>query len=467
MKKNLNNIILRSFIKIKIIIFIFIDHKKLLISTMKRRSFLYISSILSLSAFARPFNTFLHASRGNLLKNSILKDPNNILDIHKSLSYNIISKAGSKMSDGFLVPGNADGMAAFSYGINTILVRNHELGRKSGRLMGPFNNPESQLLELGKKHYDKNAFGGTTNIVINNSTKKVTNEFLSLSGTMQNCAGGVTPWNTWLTCEENISKKTNNKIPHGYVFEVDPRKNGIQDPIPFVKMGRFKHEATSFDKYGNAYLTEDRKDGLIYKFVPKNKDSLMEGELFALKTSIKDSRNWNGIKILKNKKLLVEWIKMEDCDPDSDTLRTEGQKKGATIFARGEGITHDGNSLFICCTTGGKLKKGQIWKLTPDEKENSSIELWYEVQREDLMDMPDNLTVSPWGDLIVCEDNSKLNRLWGITPTGNTYIIAENNYSGAEFAGACFSSDGSTLFLNLQQNGLTISIDGDWRSVRS
>ena len=105
--------------------------------------------------------------------------------------------------------------------------------------------------------------------------------------------------------------------------------------------------------------------------------------------------------------------------------------------------------------------------MTPDEKENSSIELWYEVQREDLMDMPDNLTVSPWGDLIVCEDNSKLNRLWGITPTGNTYIIAENNYSGAEFAGACFSSDGSTLFLNLQQNGLTISIDGDWRSVRS
>lgn len=434
---------------------------------MKRRSFIYFSSILSISVFARPLSRLLNKSNNILSNNHILKDPYKLIDIHKSLSYKMISKKGSEMSDGFLVPGSADGMGSFSIRNHTVLVRNHELGRNSGRLLGPFKNPSLQAKELGTKHYDKKAFGGTTNVVIENETNKVVNEFLSLSGTMANCAGGVTPWNTWLTCEEKISKKTKNKVSHGYVFEVDPRKNMLQNPVPLIKMGRFKHEAVSFDKYGNAYLTEDREDGLIYKFVPKTKHSLMEGELFALRIDVKDSRNWKENKILKNQKLKVEWIKMEDVDPDSDTLRTEGQKKGATIFARGEGITHDGNSLFICCTSGGKFKKGQIWKLTPNEKKETSLELWYEVQNDDLMNMPDNLAIAPWGDLIVCEDNSKINRLWGITPAGFTYLIAENNYTGAEFAGACFSADGKTLFLNLQQNGETISIHGDWRSVRT
>ena len=79
--------------------------------------------------------------------------------------------------------------------------------------------------------------------------------------------------------------------------------------------------------------------------------------------------------------------------------------------------------------------------------------------------MPDNIVVAPWGDLIVCEDNSKVNRLWGITSKGNPYLIAENNYSGAEFAGVCFSPFDNTLFVNLQQEGLTLSIDGNWQEV--
>ncbi len=435
---------------------------------MKRRSFLYLSGIVSAYALSDPLSHILFASKKKSFSAKMKKDPGKVMDLHRSLTYDIISSKGQQMSDGYRVPGNPDGMSAFSIdGNQTVLIRNHELGRTSGRLMGPFKDPKNDALALREKHYDPKAYGGTTSIVINNKNNKVIKEYLSLSGTMTNCAGGVTPWGTWLTCEENISKKQKNKVSHGYVFEVDPKKDFLQKPIPLKKMGRFLHEAVAFDKYGNAYLTEDRSDGLLYKFVPKNKDSLSDGKLYALKISEKDSRNWKKRDILLNQKFKIEWIKLEDVDPESDTLREEGTKKGATIFARGEGITYDGESIFIACTSGGSLKKGQIWKLTPKSNNNTIFELWFEVKEKDKLNMPDNLTVAPWGDLIICEDNPDLDRLWGITPKGKTYLIAENNYSNAEFAGVCFNPKNNILYLNIQQNGQTIAIDGDWNSVRS
>ena len=434
---------------------------------MKRRSFLYLSGVISASAFAGSFAQILQASSSRSFNKKMKKDPNKIIDVHRSLSYKIVSRQGDMMSDGYTVPGSPDGMAAFSIENNqTVLIRNHELGRTSGRLMGPFKDPSADALSLGKMQYDNNAFGGTTSIVIDNSTNKVVKEYLSLVGTMTNCAGGVSPMDTWLTCEENISKKRKNKVPHGYVFEVDPRKDHLQEPVPIKQMGRFQHEAVAFDKYGNGYLTEDRSDGLLYKFVPKSEDSLFEGDLYALNIRVKDSRNWKKRDVAKNQKYKIKWVKLEDVDPVSDTLREEGKEKGATIFARGEGITHDGDSIFITCTSGGKHKKGQIWKLTPNSVQDGTLELWYEVDHKDGLNMPDNITVAPWGDLIVCEDNPDLDRLWGITPDGRPYLIAENNYTGAELAGACFSPGGKTLYINIQQNGQTISIYGDWDSVR-
>ena len=435
---------------------------------MERRTFLYLSGIISAYAFSGSLRQMLFASKNTTFNSKMIKDPNKVLDVHKSLSYNIISTKGNKMSDGYRVPGSPDGMSAFSIDQgHTVLVRNHELSRTSGRLMGPFSNPKNDAIALGDKHYDKNAFGGTTNIVINNISNQVVKEYLSLSGTMTNCAGGSTPWGTWLTCEENIAQKKNNKTSHGYVFEVDPKKDYLQKPVPLRQLGRFKHEAVAFDKYGSAYLTEDRSDGLLYKFIPKNKNSLDDGILYALKISEKDSRNWKNRDILLNQKFSVEWIRLEDIDPESDTLRVEGIEKGATIFARGEGIAQDGESIFITCTSGGRLRKGQIWKLSPQSKNESLLELWFEVGKNDMLNMPDNLTVAPWGDLIVCEDNPDIDRLWGIKPNGEVYLIAENNYSSAELAGVCFNPLNNVLYLNIQQNGQTMAIDGDWNNVRS
>ena len=435
---------------------------------MNRREFLTLASLAPFFGLKE----LLAKSDSNIQKRSLIssmtRDKNKILDLHPKLQYKVISEAGSTMSDGLRLPDLPDGMGAFNVNNNIVLVRNHELHPGSKINKSAFKNPEKQMKELGKKHYDKYAIGGTTTVVLDRTTKLVKREFLSLSGTNTNCSGGVTPWGTWITCEENIQKKKANTVPHGYAFEVDPRNNFLSDPIPLKTMGRFNHEAVAFDKFHNAYLTEDRSDGLIYKFVPKNKDSLIKGDLYALNIQgIKDSRNWKNRSIKADKRYVAEWIKIEDVDPGNDTMRYEGFLNGATLFSRPEGIVADKDSLYVCCTSGGPLNRGQIWKIIPTNNGETYIELWHEVQDHSSINMPDNIVVAPWGDLIICEDNSRLNRLWGITPKGNPYLIAENNYSGAEFAGVCFSPFDNTLFVNLQQEGLTISIDGNWQEVIS
>ena len=155
------------------------------------------------------------------------RDVNKIVDLHPELRYKIISEAGSIMSDGLRLPHLPDGMGSFNVDNNIVLVRNHELDLRNGMKKSAFINPEAQMKKLGSKHYDKNAIGGTTTVVLDKSSKNVIREYLSLSGTDDNCSGGVTPWGTWLTCEESIDKKKANRIPHGYVFEVDPRNNSL------------------------------------------------------------------------------------------------------------------------------------------------------------------------------------------------------------------------------------------------
>lgn len=437
---------------------------------MKRRKFLKTSSLLSLSFL----KTFLFSS-GDLFARSLKKvhylkkDYNKILDIHLSLNYKIISYSGSKMKDGFIVPEKPDGMATFKKDEKVVIIRNHELRKRHGIRSSAFSDGYDEILSLEDKHYDPKSFGGTTNIVYDEKKNKVINEFLSLSGTEANCAGGETPWGSWLTCEESINVKREKAKSHGYVFEVHPKLNGgVQDPKPLKKLGRFNHEAVAFDDYGNAYLTEDRSDGLFYKFKPKNKGDLTEGKLYALgftASGKSDTRNWETLTYKIKEKYNIKWIPLDDVDPKQDTLREEGINKGASIFARGEGIISDSSSIYFSCTTGGENYKGQIWKLNYNK--NETLELWYESLNENDINMPDNITISPWGDLIICEDNSDINRIWGISKKGKPYIIAENSYSGSEFAGVCFSPSGKTMFFNLQSNGQTFAVTGNWEKLYS
>ena len=424
--------------------------------------------------------------------------PNRLIDLPEGFICRAISRTGEKMDDGFWVPGKHDGMAAFP-GPNgkTILVRNHELNWFH-KGMGAFgwNNERINYVDP-EKFYDpghgvRPALGGTTTLVYDTRTGTLDTHFLSLAGTLRNCAGGPTPWNTWITCEETVQKAEKEfQRDHGYNFEVPvsatPR---LETPIPLKAMGRFNHEAIAVDaRSGVVYQTEDRSNGLIYRFVPKEPGKLVAGgRLQAMKIrgmNGADTRNWKSLteKILPwtyetipvRQAMDVEWVDIENIESPKDDLRKQGvDEKRAAKFARGEGMWYSGNAIYFACTNGGIRKKGQIWRYTPspfegtsrEEKQPGKLELFIEPNESNLLENADNLTVTPWGDLIICEDGPKEQYLVGVTPEGKLYRFARNAMNMSEFAGSTFSPDGTTLFVNIQNHGITLAITGPWGHFR-
>ena len=416
----------------------------------------------------------------------LLKDPKGILDLPKGFSYTIFSEYGEKMNDGLLVPGAHDGMAVFngSNG-NLIIIRNHELGGEAhleggafGRKLELFNKvDQDRIYDTGQNGIPGQ--GGTTTIIYDPKRRQVVRQFLSLAGTIINCAGGPTPWRSWISCEETQMQAGEDwKKDHGYNFEVPvTEKLGLAEPLPLKSMGRFSHEAVAIDpRTSIAYQTEDEGNGLIYRFIPNVPGKLHKGgELQALRftsTPSMDTRNWKESTVLKKELYDIGWITLQDTDSPENDLRFRGRESGAAIFARGEGMWYNNGKVYFTCTTGGKKKLGQLYVYHPSPFEGRSeekgkpgkLELFLEPQDSDIMDMCDNLTVAPWGDLIICEDGRGTDYLLGVKPDGAPYKLARNALNSNEFAGSVFSPDGSILFVNIQLPGLTLAITGPWQS---
>ncbi|MDA0832864.1 MAG: DUF839 domain-containing protein [Planctomycetota bacterium] len=420
---------------------------------------------------------------------ALVSDPSRVIDLPDGFSYRIISVQGRKMDDGFLVPGLPDGMATFAGpdGL-TLIVRNHEVSPGG---VGPLANPKEPPSNYdSSKAYDTAGGshvcgGGTTTIVFDTKQQRVVRESLSLTGTIRNCAGGPTPWNSWITCEETIlhagkNNKSNVELDrdHGYNFEVPASAEiSLAEPIPLKAMGRFVHEAVAVDPATSiVYETEDEGDGSFYRFIPNTPGVLASGgKLQALKVRDQkslDTRNWiDGTHDIKvGQTFDVEWIDLDEVESPNGDLRHRSFDAGAARFARGEGIWYSPNGIYFACTSGGSAKKGQIWKYVPSEHEGTAneqkspgrLELFIEPNDGTLIENADNLTVSPWGDLMVCEDRSGDQvRLIGVTPSGKLYTFADSHML-TEFAGVCFSPDGSTLFVNMQGKGFTLAITGPW-----
>lgn len=409
-------------------------------------------------------------------------DPNGILNLPEGFRYKIISRQGSRMSDGFYLPGAADGMATFSYGSKTVVVRNHELspGDMKKSAFGPANErlknlDKSLIYDFGKG--EKIGVGGTTNLVFDEATMTVEQEFLSLVGTHRNCAGGPTPWGSWITCEETSARADGTlEQDHGYNFEVAATaKAGVQLPVPLKAMGRFTHEAVAVDPVTHTvYQTEDAGDGMFYRFIPDQRGNLSKGRLQALKIRdwpSCDTRNWAHLKTKPfpiGTPTAVDWIDLEDIDAPESDLRLRGFDNGAARFARGEGAWFGNDELYFACTNGGKKNNGQIFRYKPDRKDQSgsgTLELFIESEDADILEHGDNLTVAPWGDVIVCEDKGSTPKVVGVTPLGELYHLALNVGYEAEFAGVCFSPSGRTMFVNIQGPGLTLAIQGPWKTT--
>lgn len=407
------------------------------------------------------------------------------------------------LRDGTQLPGRHDGMGAFRGRNGTVrLVRNHELN-SPGTPFGP-GTP-----------YDSQAQGGTTTVEVT-PTGEVVDAYTSLNGTMMNCSGGVMPWGSWITCEETVNGPdvgpdftgTPNvplTKPHGFVFEVPA--HGQSDRQPITSAGRFAHEAVAFDPVdGFLYLTEDNfafPSG-FYRYRPA-RNPLRTGRLDnkgrLQMLAVRGRPNLNlAAEQPQRATYDVRWVDIDDPAPQfpytpGQTAPTtndqalvyvgdQGRAQGAAYFSRLEGQVYDQNIVYFCSTQGGGAAEtgpdsvggygngfGQIWAYHTRARK---LQLIYESPNRSTLDFPDNVTTSPRGTLVLCEDNTQDNYLRGLSRGGRLWDIALNRLtsstgvdrSGDEFAGSTFSPDGRTLFVNIQASrGLSFAIWGRWHRI--
>ncbi|MFN0122764.1 MAG: alkaline phosphatase PhoX [Blastocatellia bacterium] len=396
------------------------------------------------------------------------------LALPEGFEYTALGQTGSRMSDGHATPPSHDGMAAFKVGNELRIVRNHEINAGLGEKGSVFGRVETA--------YDARGGGGTTTLIVDPKTRELVRDFVSLNGTLTNCAGGPTPWGTWISCEEttlgaSLIRDEQDRVrggfaqKHGYCFEVAASANGAVKTQPLTGLGRFVHEAIAVDaKSGIVYLTEDRGAAGFYRFTPKRKTRLAEGgALQMLKVADRQQADLRtGLKA--GQSFAVTWVNINEPDTPAveqgaDAVYQQGFTQGAATFARLEGIWHAGDSLFFTSTSGGDRKLGQVWQYTPQRKDKGALKLIFESPGEAVLDMPDNLCVSPRGGLVVCEDGHNEQFVRGLTRQGQIFDFAKNvksGHEGMEFAGATFSPDGQTLFVNIQTPGVTLAVWGPW-----
>ncbi len=426
---------------------------------VSRRTFLSVGG-LGMAALALGGKDALARPKGERVAGfgPPVEDSGGVLDLPPGFQYRIISEEGEpQLRGGKPVPSDFDAMAAFEgKGGTTVLVRNHE------------NNGREEFPVIGENPYDPAAVAGGTTAIVVDKNRKAVEQYVTSSGQVNNCAGGRTLWGTWLTAEE--TRNTN----HGYVFEVDPRdpENDLSK-TPIREMGYFSHEAAVIDpRTGIVYLTEDDFRGAIpgspefetigasrvsflYRYVPndtsKRPGTLQKGGALQV-MAIEERPNYNADLAEPGDSFEVVW---KDVNPEE--AAASAQAKGGCRFQRLEGAWFSSGALWFDDTAGGEKRYGQVFRYLPA---TNTLELFYESESREDLDAPDNLTVTPWGDLWFAEDGADGNRIVGITPEGETYVFANNRISDSEFAGPVFSPDGGTFFVNIQSPGLTFAIWG-------
>jgi secreted PhoX family phosphatase len=382
-----------------------------------------------------------------------------LLKLPPGFEYTSYGWTGDTMDDGIATPGLHDGMAAFRHGHTVRLVRNHEQGSLSGAFASGMT-------------YDPMATGGTANLEFDLSRLEFTSSYASLAGTIRNCAGGPTPWGTWLSGEETTL--VNGDVRHGYMFEVPA--DGTASGQPLRGLGRFSHEAAAVDPAtGIVYLTEDATPSGFYRFVPDVPGDLAAGgtlQMAAIGTSSYVTYEDTGPRDYGT----LTWVDVAQPDPGPGEPSTvsQGIAGGGAQFERLEGIWYHDGTIWFVATSGGP-QRGQIFKHTPG---SDTLELVFHSPGPDVLDSPDNICVSPRGGLILCEDGSGREYMHGLTPDGEIFRFAENNvvlsgergfvgdFSGSEWCGATFEPiKGDWLFANIQSPGITFAITGPFKHI--
>ena len=398
-------------------------------SGLNRRNFLKIGgmSTLALTLGSTGLFSLAGATKGFAAESSnptsgfggygpLVKDPNGILDLPQGFHYKMLSQAGDLMPNGDKVPAMHDGMAAFKGEKNTtILVRNHE------------NSTNSKYPVNGKNPWSKGAAGGTTTLIIGQNNE-VIDQYVSSSGTIRNCAGGSTTWGTWLTMEET------RNMGHGFIFEVNPLDpENEMSKTPIRDMGYFSHEAGHVDpSTGIWYLTEDASPSFLYRFTPYDRSqtlgSLQKGGI--LEAAAIEELSAKASQFSTGQKFGIVWKKL-----NPERAQQDAKDLGCIQFSRLEGAYFSEGTLWFDDTSAGTKSLGRVYRYTPA---TNTLELFYESTDKNDLEAPDNITITPWGDLWIAEDGDGINRIIGLTPEGNVYTFAENKLNESEFAGPTF-----------------------------
>jgi uncharacterized protein len=472
--------------------------------TLTRRDMLKGSALAGLSVLAaRTFEGPLDltgtagassAPRSPRDPGPLLPDAAGILDLPEGFEYRIVTQAGRPLlgDPTKAVPGRPDGTAAYRGRFGKVhLVNNHEqsTGERDPVVAGP---------ELT---YDPGAQGGTTTIVLDRHNDLV-DEYVSLAGTSSNCAGGATPWGTWLTCEETESKAGGDLTKdHGYVFEVHPSDNDANtNPTPLTALGRFAHEAVIADpREGHLYLTEDASgpNGLLYRFTPKTLPnrlhSLRDGGLLEamLCPEVPDLSSFSDI----GHELDVTWVAVPDpsalvkgsirkqfdyvdLTDRANPKAVSGEGGPVTRSRKFEGLWWANGRAWIVCSFAraegsdwsDSYHDGQVWSYDP-KSAKLRLEVYFPLNTDpegagaEVPDGPDNITIDPWGGIVLAEDGLGPQHLVSVNREGDVRFLARNATSGSEFTGVIFSPDGRTLFANIQDEGYVFAITGPFAEV--
>lgn len=402
-----------------------------------------------------------------------------LLMLPEGFRYRSFGWAGEALANGGVAPGAADGMGIVKQqGEVFTLVRNHELMG----LGGGFGPAASQ--------YDAPCDGGTVTLRYDRAAGQLLEQRGSLSGTLVNCAGGTTPWGSWLSCEEIVTPAGHSgqlrgrpfrlEKPHGFVFEVPAE--GAANAQPLTALGQFKHEAALVDADGTVYLTEDAQPAGFYRLLPAKPGQLAAGGRLQMLRARQASDLRTGL--TPGQQFDVDWVDIaRPADGVGDNghngVLRQGRAAGGSLFTRLEGLHAGRDEIFFTSTDGGDARAGQVWRFVPSQQR---LALFVESPGASVFDYPDNLCLHPRSDLIVvCEDSKQpVQRLYGLRREGGLgglFELARNNvqlaggelaalpglkgdFRGAEWAGACFSADGKTLFANVYRPGFTVAISG-------